>query len=367
MIIGVPTEIKANESRVALRPVGAQMLINDGHEVIVQRGAGEKVGLTDQEYQQAGAQLVDNAEDVFEQAELIVKVKEPQASEIALLKPHHTFFGYLHLAGSRELTEACLKAGFTGIAYETLVGKHGDLPLLTPMSEIAGRLAIQCGAKCLEQPQGGRGVLLGGVPGIAPANVVIIGGGIVGSNAALMAAGLGANVTVMDINLDTLRRLDTELPANVTTQFNDPQALEAQLAQADLVIGAVLLPGKAAPKLLTRERLRLMKPKSVLVDVCIDQGGCAETSRPTTHADPTFEEDGVIHYCVANMPGAVARTSTHALGNATFPYLRRLANQGVDAFLATDEGHRSALNILNGNIVNADVAEAFPDLPSDIA
>jgi alanine dehydrogenase len=364
MIIGVPTEIKQNESRVALRPTDAQQLVNEGHKVIVQHGAGIKIGLTDEQYLQAGAQLVATPEHIFEKAQLIVKVKEPQPEEIALLKPHHLFFGYLHLAGSLSLTESCLQAGFTGLAYETLESKNGDLPLLTPMSEIAGRLAIQSGAKYLEQPQGGKGILLGGVPGVLPANVLVLGGGIVGRHAAQIAAGMGANVIVMDINLDTLRRLDVELPANVTTQFNSPQALNEALKQADLVIGAVLLPGQAAPKLLSREHLKLMKAKSVFVDVCIDQGGCADTSRPTTHASPIFEEEDILHYCVANMPGAVAKTSTQALCNATFPYVRRLANKGLDQFLKTDTGHAKALNLSNGQIMNAAVADAFSHLPN---
>jgi alanine dehydrogenase len=364
MIVGVPKEIKADEYRVALRPVGAQLLVKDGHRVLVERGAGLGSGIQDAEFVQAGAELVDSASDLFERAELIVKVKEPQHDELARLGRGHTVFGYFHFAASRVLTEESLAAGYTAIAYETLVDARGSLPLLTPMSEVAGRMSIQEGAKHLEKPMRGRGILLGGVPGVEPASVVVIGAGVVGTNAARVAAGLGANVIIMDVNLDRLRELDTVMAANVTTVFSDPYAIEHHVKEADLVVGAVLVPGRKAPHLITRDLVRRMKPGSVIVDVCIDQGGCVETSRPTTHQEPTFVVDDVVHYCVANMPGAVGRTSTHALCNATLPYLRQLARLGVDGFLAKSPGHRSAANLRGGRIVNADVATAFPDLPS---
>lgn len=364
MIVGVPKETKADEYRIALMPIGARLLCQDGHDVVVQSGAGAACGFTDEEYEQAGAKLVPSAANVFDQASLILKVKEPQVAEISMLGAQHIVFGYFHFAGDRNLTEACLQSGFTAVAYETLQGPAGDLPLLTPMSEVAGRLSIQSGAKHLEQPAGGRGVLLGGVPGVAPACVVILGGGVVGSNAASMAAGLGAEVLVLDVNLATLRSLGERLPANVTPLFSDPQILEQSVLRADLVIGAVLLPGKTAPHLITRQVLGRMKPGCVVVDVCIDQGGCLESSRPTTHTAPTFVESEIVHYCVPNMPAAVGRTSTRALCNATLPYVRRLAGLGVDNFLATNSGHASALNLRAGKIAYAAVAEAFPDLAS---
>ncbi len=363
MIVGVLTETKSDEYRVALRPVGAHLLTEDGHQVLVQAGAGKGSGIADDAYTTAGAEVVETAEEVFERAELIVKVKEPQPAEIARLKPHHTVFGYMHFAGSRELTEACLQAGFTAIAYETLSDGEG-LPLLTPMSEVAGRMSIQSGAKYLEKPMEGRGILLGGVPGVEPGEVLVLGGGVVGRNAARVASGLRANVTIMDVNLNRLRELDDIMPPNVTTIYSDPHAIEDYIANADLVIGAVLLPGRRAPKLVTRQMVQSMKPGSVIVDVCIDQGGCVETSRPTTHRAPTFTEHEVVHYCVANMPGAVGRTSTHALCNATVPYVRRLAKLGADKFIQVDAGHRSALNMRAGKVTNPDVALAFEDLPT---
>ena len=363
MIVGVLKETKADEFRVALRPVGAQLLTSDGHRVLIEAGAGAKSGHPDEDYQRAGAELVPSPDVIFERSELIVKVKEPQPAELSKLQPRHTVFGYLHCAGSRELTEGCLKAGFTGIAYETLRAPDGSLPLLIPMSEIAGRLSIQSGAKYLEAPLQGRGVLLGGVPGVEPANVLVLGGGVVGSNAARVAAGMGANVVIMDVNLATLRTLDVSMPANVTTVYGDPHAIDEHLARADLVIGAVLLPGRAAPRLVNRRQLSVMKPGSVVVDVSIDQGGCFETARPTTHSQPTYIVDQVVHYCVANMPAAVGRTSTRALTNATLPYIRRLAKLGVADFLDVDRGHREALNFAGGKIRNADVAAAFEDLP----
>jgi alanine dehydrogenase len=363
VIVGVLKETKADEFRVALRPVGAQLLVSDGHRVLIEAGAGTKSGHPDEDYVRAGAEIVPNPDKIFEHSNLIVKVKEPQPPELARLEPRHTVFGYLHCAGSRELTEGCLKSGFTGVAYETLRAPDGSLPLLIPMSEIAGRLSIQSGAKYLEAPLQGRGVLLGGVPGVEPANVLVLGGGVVGSNAARVAAGMGANVVIMDVNLATLRTLDVTTPANVTTVYGDPHAIDEHLARADLVIGAVLLQGRAAPRLVTRRQLSVMKPGSVVVDVSIDQGGCFETARPTTHSQPTYIVDQVVHYCVANMPAAVGRTSTRALTNATLPYIRRLAKLGVADFLDVDRGHREALNFAGGKIRNADVAAAFEDLP----
>lgn len=359
MIVGVLTETKADEYRVALRPVGAELLAQDGHTVLVQSGAGKGSGFADAAYQAAGARVVAAPKDVYSAANLLLKVKEPQPEEIEFLGPQHTVFGYFHFAGSEELTKACLGAGFDALAYETLVDASGALPLLTPMSEVAGRLSIQSGAKFLERPMMGRGILLGGVPGVEPGNVLVLGGGVVGRNAARVAAGLGANVVVMDVNLALLRQLDEIMPPNVTTIYSDPHAIAEYTATADLVVGAVLLPGRRAPKLITRDHLRIMKSGSVLVDVCIDQGGCAETSRPTTHREPIFVEEEVVHYCVANMPGAVGRTSTQALCNATLPYIRSLAKLGVDEFVGQSAGHHSALNLRAGKIINPGVAAAF--------
>ncbi|MET0411296.1 MAG: alanine dehydrogenase [Polyangiaceae bacterium] len=363
MIIGVPRETKTDEFRIALKPAGAELLVRDGHRVLIEAGAGQGSGFSDDDFRRTGAVIVGDAERVFGEAELLVKVKEPQPREIELLTPRHTVFGYMHFAGSRELTERCLAAGFTAIAYETLADPNGNLPLLTPMSEVAGRLSVQEGAKYLERPFGGRGVLLGGVPGVDSANVLVIGGGVVGSNAARMAAGLGAHVTLLDVNLGQLRYLSDVMPANVSCVYSDKHAIDAYLAQADLVIGAVLLPGRKAPKLISKKQIATMQPGSVIVDVSIDQGGCLETSEPTTHSKPTFVVDGVVHYCVANMPAAVSRTSTHALCNATLPYVRKLASLGSKAFVALDRGHATALNMLGGKIVNHDVADAFEDLP----
>ncbi|NRA32584.1 MAG: alanine dehydrogenase [Polyangiaceae bacterium] len=362
MIVGVPKETKPDEYRIALRPVGADMLGRDGHYVLVERGAGIGSGFSDEAYESVGATIV-NRNALFERAELIVKVKEPQEDEIQLLSPEQIVFGYFHFAGSLALTESCLNSGFTAIAYETLRDAAGTLPLLTPMSEIAGRMSIQAGATYLEQPRGGRGILLAGVAGVERGRVVVLGGGVVGSNAAMIAAGIGAEVVIMDIDLVTLRTLSQQLPPNVTTVFSDPHALDLHISQADLVIGAVLLPGREAPKLLGAQQIMKMKPGSVLVDVCIDQGGCSEHSRPTTHSDPVFVQDDVLHYCVANMPGAVGRTSTHALCNATLPYVRRLAASGLDAFIKISPGHAAALNTRHHQLINRDVAAAFPDLP----
>jgi alanine dehydrogenase len=366
MIVGVLGETKADEYRVGLRPVGADLLVRDGHSVIVQAGAGLGSGLSDDAYRNVGATIVDSADAVFDGAELIVKVKEPQPSELARLRPHHTVFGYFHFAASEELTRSSLDAGFSAVAYETLVDAHGRLPLLTPMSEVAGRMSIQEGAKHLEKPMLGRGILLGGVPGVEPARVLILGAGVVGTNAARVAAGLGANVVLMDVNLDRLRDLDAVMPANVTTIFSDPHAIEWHVTHSDLVVGAVLVPGRKAPHLIDADLVRRMQPGSVIVDVCIDQGGCVETSHATTHQDPTFVVDEVVHYCVGNMPGAVGRTSTHALCNATLPYVRDLARLGVEGFAKISKGHASAVNARDGRIVNADVAATFPELPSEL-
>jgi alanine dehydrogenase len=366
MIVGVPREIKSDEYRVALRPVGARLLTEDGHQVWVQSGAGLGSGISDEAYVEAGARLVPSASELYRRVELVLKVKEPQAEEIAQLQPHHIVFGYFHFASSLAFTQACLTAGFTALAYETLTDARGALPLLTPMSEVAGRLSIQSGAKFLERPNGGRGVLLGGVPGVEPGNVLVLGAGVVGTHAAQIAAGFGANVQIMDVNLERLRTLDTLLPANVTTLYSDPEAIANALPWADLVVGAVLLPGRRAPKLISRRDLSRMKAGSVIVDVCIDQGGCAESSRPTTHAQPTYIESGVVHYCVTNMPGAVGRTSTHALCNATLPYIRQLAQAGTEGFISKSVGHRLALNLRQGQIENPDVAAAIEGLAAEL-
>jgi alanine dehydrogenase len=307
--------------------------------------------------------MVDGPEPVYERAELIVSVKEPQEGEIAMLRRGQVVFCYFHFAASRELTEACLEAGITALAFETLADARGWLPLLTPMSEVAGKMSIQEGAKYLEKPMEGRGILLGGVAGVEPANVLILGGGVVGSNAATVAAGLGANVVLMDIDLDRLRHLDTFMPANVTGLYSDPHAIERYLRWADLVIGAVLIPGARAPRLVRRDQLAGMKAGSVIVDVSVDQGGCIETARPTTHHAPTYTVDGVVHYCVANIPGAVGRTSSQALANATLPYLRELASDGVDAFVGRGAGRAASLNLRDGRITNAAIASVYDDLP----
>jgi alanine dehydrogenase len=362
MIIGVPKEVKSDEYRVGLLPVGAQMLIRDGHTVLVEKDAGLESGYPDADYIREGATMVDSPAQVYGQAELIIKVKEPQTSEFRLLKEGQILFTYFHFASSRELTTACLKAKISAVAYETLVDARGQLPLLTPMSEVAGKLSVQEGARCLEKHRRGRGILLGGVAGVKPANVLILGGGVVGTNAAWIAAGMGAAVIIMDVNLDRLRYLEDVMPANVTTVFSDAHAIAYHSRYADLVIGAVLIPGGKAPRLIDREILRQMKRGAVLVDVAIDQGGCFETSRPTTHGDPTYVIDDVVHYCVANIPGAVSRTSAQALCHATLPYCRELAALGLDAFLQKSDGHRKSLNMRDGRITLREVGEAFPDL-----
>ena len=359
MRVGVPKEVKADEYRVAMMPVGADVLVRAGHDVIIQREAGIGSGFDDALYAAVGARLVDSAEEVFAAADMIVKVKEPQPQEIKLFRPGLIVFTYLHLAADATLTEACRSTGIVGIAYETIKDKAGRLPLLTPMSEIAGKMSIQEGAKYLEKPMRGRGILLGGVPGVPPANVVVLGAGIVGTNAAKVAAGLGANVVLMDVNLERLRYLDDVMPANVSTIFSDPHTVRDHLATADLVVGAVLIPGATAPRLVTRNDLKTMHNGAVVVDVAIDQGGCFETSRPTTHQVPTYDVEGVIHYCVTNMPGAVGRTSTIALCNATLPYAVRIANKGFEAAAAEDPGLAEGINLIGGRVTNEAVARSL--------
>lgn len=363
MIVGVPREIKADEYRVGLLPVGAELLARDGHTVLVERSAGLGSGFDDEAYAAAGATLVDGPAQVYARADLVVKVKEPQPAEMPQLRAGQAVFCYFHFAASRDLVEACLRSRIVAVAYETLEDAGGRLPLLTPMSEVAGKMSIQEGARCLEKPMMGRGLLLGGVAGVEPADVLILGGGVVGSNAARIAAGLGANVTVMDTNLDRLRYLNEIMPANVNTLYCDPHAVARHAVQADLVIGAVLIPGGRTPILISRELVGKMKKGAVIVDVCVDQGGCIETIHPTTHHDPTYIVDGVVHYGVTNIPGAVARTSSQALCNATLPYVRELAADGLDTFIARDAGRARALNLRDGRITNPAVAAVFPDLP----
>jgi alanine dehydrogenase len=362
MLIGVPREVKRDEYRVGLLPVGVEELTRAGHAVLVEAGAGLGSGLPDQDYERAGAEMVSSAEDVYGRAEMIIKVKEPQPSELIRLQPGQVVFTYFHFAADRQMTEAFLKTGAAAVAYETLRDEQGRLPLLTPMSEVAGRMSIQEGAKYLERPQMGRGILLGGVPGVDPAYITILGGGIVGANAAKVAAGFGANVTLLDINMDRLRYLDDIMPANVTTLFSDRHTIRQQLERADLVIGAVLVPGARAPMLIHREDLKLMKPGSVIIDVAIDQGGCVATSRPTTHSNPTFIIDEVVHYCVTNMPGAVGRTSTFALCNVTLPWAEKIIHHGLLKAAALSPPIAPAINNFDGEITNRAVAETF-DMP----
>lgn len=359
MIIGVPKEIKKDEHRVALLPVGAEILTKRGHTVLVEKGAGLGSGITDAEYRAAGAKIVAGADDVWSRSAMIIKVKEPQPVEIRRTKKDHILFTYFHFAASKPLTTGMLKTGAVCIAYETMVGDDGTLPLLTPMSEVAGRMAIQEGAKYLERPMGGRGILLGGVPGVDPARVMIIGGGVVGTHAAKMAAGLGATVTILDIDLERLRYLSDVLPANVKTLMSNPENIRLELSQADLVVGAVLIPGAKAPKLVTRKMLKMMKQGSVIVDVAVDQGGCIETIKPTTHSNPVYEIDGVIHYAVANMPGAVSRTSTYALTNATFPYAVQIADKGWVKASKESRTIWTGVNMLRGKVTDKAVAQAF--------
>jgi alanine dehydrogenase len=359
MRIGVAKEIKVHEYRVGMTPASVREAVAHGHEVLVERGAAARQGISDADYTRAGAKVVATAAEVFVGADLIVKVKEPQPSELKLLREGQTIFTYLHLAADPEQAKALMRTGATAIAYETVTGRGGGLPLLAPMSEVAGRMAVQAGAHCLEMEQGGRGMLLGGVAGVAPAKVTVLGGGVAGVNAVRMAIGLEAMVTVIDINLDRLYAIDQQFGAAVNTIFSTRQAVEDYVLDADLVIGAVLVPGAAAPKLVTRAHVEAMKQGSVIVDISIDQGGCAETSRPTTHAAPTYVEAGVVHYCVTNMPGAVARTSTFALNNATLPFILALASKGTEAALADDEHLRAGLNVYRGRIAHPAVAEAL--------
>jgi alanine dehydrogenase len=359
MIVGVPREIKADEYRVAMLPVGVEELSQRGHTVLIESGAGLGSGLTDAQYEAAGATLVSGPDGIWARSDLIVKVKEPQRSEWPLLRHGQVVFTYFHFAADRALTEGLIASGITAIAYETLRDARGNLPLLTPMSEVAGRMSIQEGAKYLERPQEGRGILLAGVPGVAPAEVAILGGGVVGANAAKVAAGLGANVWILDINLDRLRYLDDIMPPNVTTLYSDRHTILASIERADLVIGAVLITGARAPRLVRREDLARMKPGSVIVDVAIDQGGCVETSQPTTHRQPTYLVDGVVHYCVTNMPGAVGRTSTYALCNVTLPYVLRIAEAGWRKVAAADPGVAEGINLDQGRVTNQAVATTF--------
>ncbi len=359
MIVGVPREVKADEYRVAMLPVGVEELTRRGHRVLIERGAGLGSGIPDEQYAIHGAEIVSDAAAIFGEAALIVKVKEPQPAEIALFRPGQMLFTYLHLAADEELTRELCDTGVTAIAYETLKGSKGDLPLLTPMSEVAGRMSIQEGAKFLERPQEGRGILLGGVPGVAPAQILILGGGVVGKNAARIAAGFQANVCLMDISVDRLRYLEDIMPPNVNTIFSDRHNIREQLRLADLVIGSVLIPGAKAPNLVTFEDLKIMKPGAVIIDVCIDQGGCCETSRPTTHSEPTYVVGGIVHYCVTNMPGAVGRTSTYALCNVTLPYVMTLANQDLASAIRQIPGLREAVNLYQGRVTHPAVAETF--------
>jgi alanine dehydrogenase len=359
MIVGVPKEIKANENRVALVPAGAEALVADGHTVLVENSAGLGSGFTDEAYQRAGATLVAKAADVWGRAEMIFKVKEPIELEWPMLKAGQLVFTYFHFAASEPLTKAVIKSKCVSVAYETVQLASGELPLLTPMSEVAGRMAVQEGAKYLEKIYGGSGILLGGVPGVLPAEIVILGGGVVGTNAAKMAAGLGANVTLLDLSLDRLRYLEDIMPDNVHPLYSNRHNILEQIAKADLVIGAVLLPGAKAPKLVRREDLKVMKQGAVIVDVSVDQGGCIETIKATTHDNPTYVVDGVVHYGVANMPGAVPRTSTLALTNATFPYGRRLARDGWRKACKSDRALALGLNVVDGKVVYQAVAEAF--------
>src|SRR3954466_11919023 len=359
MIVGVPKEVKTDEYRVAMTPVGVDELTRGGHTVLIEAGAGSGSGITDEQYAQHGAEIVADGTTIWHRADLVVKVKEPIPEEWPHMREGQIVFTYFHFAASEDLTRAVMNSGCTAIAYETIKDAKGTLPLLTPMSEVAGRMSIQEGAKFLERPFQGRGILLGGVPGVAPANVVVLGGGVVGANAAKVAAGLGANVLILDINLDRLRYLDDVMPPNVTTLFSDRHAILDSISRADLVIGAVLIPGARTPMLVRRDDLAKMPPRAVIIDVAIDQGGCIETSRPTTHANPTYIVDDILHYCVTNMPGAVGRTSTHALTNVTLPYALQIAKKGLDGACRENPGLAAGVNIREGQVTNAAVAETF--------
>jgi len=363
MIIGVPKEIKSDEYRVAMLPVGVEELTKRGHTVLVENSAGVGSGYEDDRYAKAGATLVNSAEEIFARADMVVKVKEPQPIETAMMRSKQVVFTYFHFAADAALSQGCLASGASCLAYETLVDRQGRLPLLTPMSEVAGRMAIQEGAKYLEKPQEGRGILLGGVPGVEPAKVLILGGGIVGTQAAIVAAGMGADVTIMDVNLDRLRHLDEVMPANVTTVYSDAHAIHEHAIKSDLVIGAVLIPGGRTPVLINKAMLKDMLPGSVIIDVGVDQGGCIETTRPTTHAEPIYIIDEVVHYCVANMPGAVGRTSTQALCHATQPYVialaEALAGDGLEVLVRSRADFNAALNMHNGKVTHEEVAHAI--------
>ena len=359
MLIGIPKEIKNDEYRVGLLPVGAEELTRAGHRVMVETAAGAGSGLSDDAYLRHGAEIVPTAQEVYGRADMIVKVKEPQAVELKMLRQGQIVFTYFHLAADRKLTEELLQTGIIAVAYETLRDDAGRLPLLTPMSEVAGRMSIQEGAKYLERPQMGRGILLGGVPGVEPAHITILGGGVVGANAAKIAAGFRANIGLLDVNMDRLRYLDDVMPPNVTVLFSDRDTVREQLQLADLVIGSVLVPGAKAPRLIERDDLKLMKPGSVIIDVAIDQGGCVATSRPTTHSSPTFLVDDVLHYCVTNMPGAVGRTSTYALCNVTLPWALQIANRGLEEAARTLCPVARAINLCKGEVTNRAVAETF--------
>ena len=359
MLIGVPREVKSDEYRVAMLPVGAYELTRAGHQVLIEAGAGLGSGIADDQYASNGATMVATANEVWSASDLVVKVKEPQSSEWPMMRPGQIVFTYFHLAASEDLTRNIAATGITAVAYETVRGAKGDLPLLTPMSEVAGRMSIQEGAKYLERPQLGRGILLAGVPGVQPAHIAILGGGVVGKNAARIAAGFQADVVILDINVDRLRYLEDIMPPNVNTVFSDRHNIREQLQLADLVIGAVLVEGARAPRLVSRDDLKLMKPGAVIIDVAVDQGGCVETTRPTTHSNPTYVVDGIVHYCVTNMPGAVGRTSTYALCNVTLPYVLRLANLGLAGATSADPGLANAVNLHKGRITNKPVADTF--------
>lgn len=359
MIIGVPKEIKNNENRVALTPAGALELIKRGHTVYIQKNAGHNSGLYDQMYESVGVKVLNTIQEIYQVAEMIIKVKEPIEEEYDLIKEDQLVFTYFHFASYEPLTKAMIKSKAVCLAYETVIGRNGGLPLLIPMSEVAGRMSIQAGAKYLEMPQKGRGILLGGVPGVPPAKVLILGGGIVGTQAAKMAAGLGATVTILDINLDRLRYLSDILPANVKTMYSNEFNIRHLIKNHDLIVGAVLIPGAKAPNLITRDMLKDMRPGTVMVDVAVDQGGCIETCKPTTHANPVFIIDDIVHYCVANMPGAVPYTSTVALTNATLPYAIELANKGWKEACKNDQGLKEGLNIIHGKVVYEAVADTF--------
>ncbi|MEX2602238.1 MAG: alanine dehydrogenase [Balneolaceae bacterium] len=359
MIIGIPKEIKTHENRVSLLPGGVRQFVRSGHEVLVEKGAGSGSSFSDEAYRESGATVLESAEEIWKRSELILKVKEPVPEEYSRIRPGQVIFTYFHFAASRELTQAVIDSGAVAIAYETVEKADGSLPLLIPMSEVAGRMAPQEGAKYLEKPFGGRGVLMGGIPGVSPANVMVLGGGIVGVHAARIAAGMGAETVILDISLPRLRHLDEVMPRNVRTLYSNETNIRNLLPQADLVIGAVLKPGAKAPHLITRNMLSDMKPGAVLVDVAIDQGGCFETSRPTTHNDPVYLVDGIVHYCVANMPGAVPHTSTLGLTNATLPYALELAGKGWKRALTENEELMKGLNISQGKVVYKYVAEAF--------